>query len=123
MRRGPGALNRHGTTRGRVAAVKILTDCKILGEGYDTVIGIPLDPEADAILDAAIARFAPKSNDHIHRNVCFHTPAEHDRALADGAIRAMVQLLERTNGREPALGFRHILSALLEAMGDLRKEM
>jgi hypothetical protein len=60
---------------------------------------------------------------HVHANVYFRTPSEHDRALADGAIRCMTQLIERTHGRDPALGFRHVLSALLEGMADLRKEM
>lgn len=60
---------------------------------------------------------------HRHVNVYFRTPTEHDRALADGAIRCMTQLIERTQGREPVIGFRHMLSALLEGMADLRKEM
>lgn len=60
---------------------------------------------------------------HLHVPVPFATPAEHDRRLADGALRCMTQLLERTRGREPSIGFRHILSALLEGMDDLRKEL
>jgi hypothetical protein len=59
---------------------------------------------------------------HFHVNVYFATPEEHDRKLADGAIRCMEQLLYRTRGREPSVGFRHMLAALLEGMCALRKE-
>lgn len=60
---------------------------------------------------------------HLHVNMYFAAPVEHDQKLADGAIRCMAQLLERTSGREPSIGFRHMLSALLEGMEDLRKEI
>lgn len=60
---------------------------------------------------------------HKHINVYFATPEEHDRKLAEGAVRCMTQLMERTHGREPRPGFRHMLSALLEGMDELRKEL
>lgn len=33
---------------------------------------------------------------HVHRNVYFASPAEHNRKLLEGARRALAQLIERT---------------------------
>lgn len=53
--------------------------------------------------------------------VYFKTVAEHDQSLADGALRCIMQLSERTRGRNPAVS--HMLNALEEAMVKIREEL
>ncbi len=56
---------------------------------------------------------------HFHANVHFPSAAEHNQRLADGAIRCMTQLIERSRGED----YRHMLEALTNAMEQIRKEM
>lgn len=59
----------------------------------------------------------------MHVNQAFASSCEHDAALLEGAIRCLTILMARTATNDPKPGFRHLLSALTEALVDMRPDL